>query len=62
MTLAASGTLEAGVKYKYLYTLAHREALLQFELLSADVESAETLNVDHSIRALPQYLPPVNSL
>ena len=40
MKLAASGMLEAGAKYQYLRTLARREALCQFDFLSADVESA----------------------
>ena len=39
MTLAASGTLEAGVKVQYLHTLVRGEVLHQFYLLSADVES-----------------------
>ena len=45
MTLASSGTLEAGDKIQYLRTLVHREALRQFNSLSADVESTQTLNV-----------------
>ena len=62
MTLAASGALEAGAKYQYLCTLVSGEALHQFDLLSADVESAETLNVDYIIRGLSQYFSPVNYL
>ena len=38
MTLAASGMLEAGVKYQYLRTIVHGEALHQFDSFSADVE------------------------
>ena len=38
MNLAASGTLEAGVKYQYLRTIVCGEALYQFDLLSDDVE------------------------
>ena len=48
ITLAASGTLEAGAKYQYLRTLVrvealrHRvEALRQFDSFSADVEGTE---------------------
>ena len=60
MTLAASGTLEAGEKFQYLRNLVRREALRQFDSLSADVESTETLNVDYIIMSLAQYSPPVN--
>ena len=62
MTLAASGTPEAGAKYQYLCTLVHGEALHQLDLLSADVEFKGTLNVDYIIRGLAQYFPPVNYL
>ena len=37
MTLAASGMLEAGVKYQYLCNIARSEALRQFDSLSADI-------------------------
>ena len=60
--LAALGMLEAGSKYQYLCTIVRGEALRQFDSLSADVESAEILNVDYIIRGLAQYFPPVNSL
>ena len=36
--------------------------LRQFDSLSADVESTQTLNVDDIIKGLEQYFPPVNSL
>ena len=62
MTLVASGTLEAGAKYQYLSTLIRGEALRQFDSLSADVEIAETLNVDYIIKGLAQYFFPVNFL
>ena len=62
MTLAASETLEAGEKYQYLLTLVHREVLRQFDLLSADVEGTNALNIDHIIRGLAYYPPPVNYL
>ena len=62
MTLATTVTLEAGVKYQYLCTLVRGEALRQFELLSANVESTQTLNGDGFIKGLAQYFPPVNSL
>ena len=55
VTLAASGTLDAGAKYKYLCTIVRNEALRQFDSLSADVEGAETLNIDYSIKGLAQY-------
>ena len=54
MTLTASGALEAGAKYQYLFTLFLGEVLRQFDLLSANVESTETLNVDYIIRGLAQ--------
>ena len=62
MTLAASGTLEAGAKIKYLCNLVRGDALRQFDLLSADVESTQTINVDEIIKGLAQYPPPVNFL
>ena len=54
MTLAESGTPEAGAKIRYLCTLVRREALRHFDLLSADVESTQTLNVDEIIKGLAQ--------
>ena len=45
MTLAASGTLEMGAKIQCFCTLVHGEALRQFDSLSTDVETTETLNV-----------------
>ena len=54
MTLAASGTMEADAKYQYLRTLVRGEALHQFDLLSADVEGTQTLNVDYIIKGLAQ--------
>ena len=57
MNLAESGTLEAGAKYQYLCTNFCGEYLRQFDSFSADVESAETLNVDYIIRGLAQYPP-----
>ena len=62
MTLAASGTLEAGTKIQYLRTLFHVEVLRQFDPLSADVESTKTLNIEDIIKGLSQYFPPVNLL
>ena len=40
MTIRASGLLEAGAKYQCLCNLVRREALRQFDSLSADIESA----------------------
>ena len=62
MTLLASGTLEVGAKFQYLRTIVRREALRKFDLLSDDIESTDTLNVDYIIRGLAQYFPPVNLL
>ena len=50
------------MKYQYIYTIFHEEALCQFDLLYADVEGTETLNVDYIIRGLAQYFTPVNQL
>ena len=57
MTLAASRILGEGAKYQYLRNLVCGEALHWFDLLYADTESAETLNVDYIIRGLSQYPP-----
>ena len=62
MTRTASGTLEVDSKFQYLHALVRREALSQFDLLSNDVESTETLNVDYIIRVLTQYFYPVDDL
>ena len=61
ITLVASETLETGAKVQYLRTLVVREALRQFESLSADAESTQTLDADEIIKGLLQY-PPVNLL
>ena len=61
-TLAESGTLEADAKFQYLCTLFRREYLHQYELLSAEVESMETLNVHYIIRGLAQFSFSVNLL
>ena len=60
--IAALGTLEADVKFKYLCTLVLGEALSQFESFSSDVESMKPLNVEDIIKGLTQYSFPVNSL
>ena len=46
MTLAETGTLDMDTNIQYLHTTGNGEALCQFDLLSADVENKETLNVD----------------
>ena len=55
MTLASSGTLEAGVKVQYLRNLVCGEALRQFDSFSGDVESTQTLNVEDIIKGLARY-------
>ena len=45
-----------------LRTLVRVGALHQFDLLSADVESTQTLNIEDIIKYLAHYLPPVNLL
>ena len=42
-------------KIHYIRTLSHGEALRQVDLLSADVENTETLNVDYYIKGLAFY-------
>ena len=42
--------------------LVRGDALRQFDLLSADTEMTETLNVEYIIKGLALYFPPVNSL
>ena len=61
ITLAASGTLEAGAKYQYICSLVRGEALSQFVSLSSDVEITKTLNVENIMKGLAQYPPPINS-
>ena len=48
-------------KFQYLRTIVRGEELRHFDLLSADVESTETLDVDYIIRGLAKYFYPVNS-
>ena len=62
MTLAASETLEAGVKVQYIRTLSCKEKLRQFDLLSSDVEITKNLNVGNVIKGLHRTFFPVNSL
>ena len=47
MNLAATGTLDMDENIQYLCTLVLGEALRQFDLLSADLENTETLNLDY---------------
>ena len=50
--LATSGVLEMDTKTQFLCTLVCGEALSQFDLFSADMESIETLNVEYIIKSL----------
>ena len=61
-TLAASENLETVAKIQYLCTLVHGKALRQFDSLSADVEVANTLNVETIILGLALYFSTVNLL
>ena len=47
MTLAATGMMEMDSNIQYLCTLVRGEALCHFDVLSANVENKETLNVDY---------------
>ena len=60
--LAETGTLDMDTNIKYLLTLVRGEALRHFDLLSADVEDTETINVDYYIKRLVLYFFPVNLL
>ena len=62
MNLVASGTLDMGARFQYLCTLVNGETLHQFDPLSSDVESMETLNMEYIIKVLALYSPPVNHL
>ena len=62
MTLTSTGTLNMDSEINNLCTLVRGEVLHQFDLLYADVENTETLNVDYYIRGLSFYFLPVNSL
>ena len=62
MTLTSTGTLNMDSEINNLCTLVCGEVLHQFDLLYADVENTETLNVDYYIRGLSFYFLPVNSL
>ena len=57
MTLASTETLDMDTKIQYLHTLVRGKALRHFDLLSADVENTENLNVDYYIKGLALYFP-----
>ena len=46
MTLEASKTLQDDAKIQYLHTPVHGEALRQFDMLSADLESITPLTLE----------------
>ena len=62
MTLAVIGTLDMDEKIQYICTLVCKEALRQFDLLYADVENTESLNVDYHIKGLALYFTPIKLL
>ena len=62
MTLAATGTLDMDAKIQHICTLVRGEELRQFDLLSADVENTEDLNVNYHSKGLVLYFFPVKSL
>ena len=55
VTLADSGTLDTGANIQYLRTLVRGEELRHFDLLSADVDIPENLNVEYIIKGLELY-------
>ena len=46
---------------QYMFNLVRGEALRQFDLLYADVEGVDPLNVEVDILGLTSYFSPVNS-
>ena len=62
MTLVATGTLEMDDNIQYFCKIVYGKLLLQFGLLSADVENIEALDMDYYIKGLALYFFPVNSL
>ena len=53
MTLAATRTLETEANVQYLCTLVHGKVLRQFDLVSSDTRSTETLlDVDGILKGL----------
>ena len=61
-TLAALGMMATDAKVQYICTLVRGEALLQFDLLSTDVEGTKPLTVETIILELDLYFYPVNSI
>ena len=58
MTLEAAGTLETEAKVWYICTLVRGEALRQFDLVSSDTRSTETLlDVDGILKGLAWHYP-----
>ena len=62
MTLKVSGMLKAGADIQYLQTLVRGEALRQFDVLSAEVDSDITEALTYIILGLVTYFLPVNAL
>ena len=60
--LVTTGMMETDTNIQYLRMLVCGEVLCQFDLLFADSESTETLNVVYIVKGLVLYFPPVNSL
>ena len=60
--LEASRALLPAAKAQYHRTLLRFEALRQFDLLSAEVESAKPLTTEDIILGLGVYFPPVRLL
>ena len=55
ITLEVSGTIKYGPNIQYLHTLVHGEALRQFGVLSAEVESASLETLMYIILGLGTY-------
>ena len=58
MNLADTVTLETEERVQYLCTLVRGEALIQFDLVSADAKNTKTvLDVDYILNSLAWYPP-----
>ena len=56
-TLAATGLLEIDAKIQSICMLVRKETLRQFDLMYANAENTETINVDYFIKGLVLYFP-----
>ena len=62
MALDKSVMLKAGANIQHRCMLLHREALCQFDALSAEVESASPEALTYDILGLGAYFIPINAM